>query len=267
MINGHKNFTVTTDLYHIPTGNLVGSGVGSCSTMEAKYKFRAGGGELTDVIVPKQYWDARKTDPTGAMRLLVEAANYAGHEGSKFGTKKDDTGTWRVTTHGERVEHDNPADYYNTCMKMAAKRSKIDAVLNATAASDIFTQDIEDMVENGVIKPTEQTHSSKPVTQPPQAKPQTTMGMDEPPADYVPADYSETPQQAHTQDNPHAPVRMASEKQIKMIFAKQKSAGITDAEYIDYLSRCHNIEHRDAIPFDKVNDILIWIDLKAAEAK
>lgn len=139
MINGHKNFTVTTDLYHIPTGNLVGSGVGSCSTMEAKYKFRAGGGELTDVIVPKQYWDARKTDPTGAMRLLVEAANYAGHEGSKFGTKKDDTGTWRVTTHGERVEHDNPADYYNTCMKMAAKRSKIDAVLNATAASDIFT--------------------------------------------------------------------------------------------------------------------------------
>ncbi|WP_418719751.1 hypothetical protein [Bilophila wadsworthia] len=43
-----------------------------------------------------------------------------------------------------RVEHDNPADYYNTCLKMAKKRALVDAVLTCTAASDIFTQDIED---------------------------------------------------------------------------------------------------------------------------
>lgn len=46
-----------------------------------------------------------------------------------------------------RVEHDNPADYYNTVLKMAKKRAHVDAVLTATAASDIFTQDIEDMPE------------------------------------------------------------------------------------------------------------------------
>lgn len=37
-----------------------------------------------------------------------------------------------------------PVDVYNTVLKMAKKRSHVDAILTATAASDIFTQDIED---------------------------------------------------------------------------------------------------------------------------
>ena len=46
---------------------------------------------------------------------------------------------------GERVEHDNPADYYNTILKMAKKRAYVDAIITATACSDIFTQDLEEM--------------------------------------------------------------------------------------------------------------------------
>ncbi len=46
-----------------------------------------------------------------------------------------------------RIEYDNPADYYNTCLKMAKKRALIDGTLNATGASHIFTQDVEDMEE------------------------------------------------------------------------------------------------------------------------
>ena len=42
-----------------------------------------------------------------------------------------------------RVEHDNPADYYNTALKMAKKRAQVDATLTVTAASDFFTQDLE----------------------------------------------------------------------------------------------------------------------------
>jgi hypothetical protein len=38
-----------------------------------------------------------------------------------------------------------PADVYNTVLKMAKKRAFVDATLNASGASDIFTQDIEDM--------------------------------------------------------------------------------------------------------------------------
>jgi hypothetical protein len=79
--------------------------------------------------------------------VLKDLANKAGFAGDKFGTKKDDAGIWMITTHGEKVEHDNPADYYNTCLKMAKKRAHVDAILTATAASDIFTQDIEDMPE------------------------------------------------------------------------------------------------------------------------
>ena len=55
---------------------------------------------------------------------------------------------YRWTGYGQdrqRVEYDNPADYYNTALKMAKKRAHVDAILTATAASDCFTQDVEDM--------------------------------------------------------------------------------------------------------------------------
>jgi len=46
-----------------------------------------------------------------------------------------------------------PSDLYNTVLKMAKKRSLVDAILTATAASDIFTQDIEDMPPEAVGRP------------------------------------------------------------------------------------------------------------------
>jgi hypothetical protein len=42
----------------------------------------------------------------------------------------------------------NPADYYNTAMKMGGKRALIAAVLFVTGASDIFTQDVDDDEEH-----------------------------------------------------------------------------------------------------------------------
>ena len=63
-----------------------------------------------------------------------------------------------------------PANIYNTVLKMAKKRSQADAVLTATGASDIFTQDIEDLVDNGVLK-REMPKQAQPVKQsPPQTK-------------------------------------------------------------------------------------------------
>ena len=145
--NGHREYRIKCSLTHAPSGQFFGEGIGSCSTMEGKYRYRTGAGESTGVQVPKSYWDKRKEDPIGAMKVLKDLANKAGFAGDKFGTKKDDAGVWMITTHGEKVEHDNPADYYNTCLKMAKKRAHVDAILTATAASDIFTQDIEDMPE------------------------------------------------------------------------------------------------------------------------
>jgi len=140
----HREYRVTCTLTHRPTGGFVGQGLGSCSTKETKYRYRAGDGDISDIAVPKAYWDNRDTNKKKAMQALLQAARDGGLEGEKFTTKKDETGKWRIATFGERVEHDNPADYYNTCLKMAKKRAYNDAIITCTAASDVFTQDLED---------------------------------------------------------------------------------------------------------------------------
>jgi hypothetical protein len=129
---GHREYYVKCSLTHIPTGKTFGEGVGACSTMEGKYRFRTGEVEFTNKEVPKDYWTNRDQKLLG---------------GKGFSTKKNESGKWMIVRAGEKVEHDNPADYYNTVLKMAKKRAHVDAVLTATAASDIFTQDVEDMPE------------------------------------------------------------------------------------------------------------------------
>ena len=132
--DNHREYEVTCTLKHIITGQIWGQGVGSCSTMEGKYRFRTGEVELTGKPVPKDYWNERNQELLG---------------GKGFSAKKNpDTGQWEIAKQGMKVEHDNPADYYNTVLKMAKKRAHVDAMLTATAASDIFTQDIEEIQEN-----------------------------------------------------------------------------------------------------------------------
>jgi hypothetical protein len=135
---GHREYRVQCTLSSISSGAFIGQGVGVCSTMEAKYRYRAGAPEMTDKAVPRAYWDLRQDDPATAQMLLG---------GKGFVPKKVD-GAWMIAKAGERAEHDNPADYYNTVLKIAKKRALVDAVLTATAASDIFTQDLEDISAN-----------------------------------------------------------------------------------------------------------------------
>jgi hypothetical protein len=148
--NGHREYYVKCTLTHIPTDKVFGQGVGACSTMEGKYRFRTGEVEFTDKEVPKAYWTDRDQNLIG---------------GKGFSTKKNDAGKWMIVRAGEKVEHDNPADYYNTVLKMAKKRAHVDAVLTATAASDIFTQDVEDMPEvmpPVTVKPVDVTPAPEP---------------------------------------------------------------------------------------------------------
>jgi hypothetical protein len=44
-----------------------------------------------------------------------------------------------------RVENPDIADVYNTVLKMAKKRAQVDATLTAVGASDLLTQDLEDL--------------------------------------------------------------------------------------------------------------------------
>ena len=100
---------------HQATGVVLGSGIGEASSGEDKYKWRK--------AVSDKEFDA--TPP--ALRRI------------KYGK------TWE--TKQVRTE---PADLANTVLKMAAKRAKIAMVLNVTAASDMFGQDLEDL--DGVLQ-------------------------------------------------------------------------------------------------------------------
>ena len=81
----------------------------------------------------------RAEDPAKAQEMIG---------GKGFSVKKVDGKGWMIARGGEKTEGDNPADHYNTVLKMAKKRALVDAVLTATAASDIFTQDLEDITAN-----------------------------------------------------------------------------------------------------------------------
>ena len=136
MENGHREYEVVTTLTHIPSGQTIGQGVGSCSTMEAKYRYRKANQKCPECGKEETIIKGKKEFGGGWVCFQKK-----GGCGAKF---KD--GDERIENQNlGRVEYDNPADYYNTVLKMAKKRSHVDAILTATAASDIFTQDIEDL--------------------------------------------------------------------------------------------------------------------------
>lgn len=135
----HLNIVSKCTLYHIPSGQRYGSGMGSCSTRESKYAYRQSGVKCPAcskeaIIKGKDFKNDGK--PTGWICFAKKGG---------CGTKFLDGDAQIESQSRGRVANEDIADQYNTVLKMANKRSLVAAVLNATAASDIFTQDIEDM--------------------------------------------------------------------------------------------------------------------------
>lgn len=122
-------------LYHIPSGQRFGSGMGSCSTRESKYAYRQA---------------QRKCPSCGKAAIIKGKEEYGGgwvcfKKKEGCGAKFADDDKAITSQEAGRVPNEDIADQYNTVLKMANKRSLVAAVLNTTAASDIFTQDMEDM--------------------------------------------------------------------------------------------------------------------------
>jgi hypothetical protein len=143
-LGGDHREVVVKCILRDPSGLAVGQGVGSCSTMESKYRWR--NESTTEDVggIPGGYWDAPKDGPE---RNQILAEKYGP---GKYRTKKID-GQWvvqRITGDGGRVENPDIADQWNTVLKMAKKRAHVDATITATATSDIFTQDVEDLIQH-----------------------------------------------------------------------------------------------------------------------
>lgn len=128
---GHVEWTVTCRLFSRASGQQVGEGVGSCTSMESRYRYRGGEVELTDMPVPKSYWVDR--DPA-----VLGGKNHV--------AKKDENGRWVIGIKtGEKVENPNVWDVRNTVLKIAKKRSFVDATITMANLSEFFTQDLEDL--------------------------------------------------------------------------------------------------------------------------
>lgn len=213
-VAGHREYRVKVKMY-AQNGVFLGSGVGSCNTMEKKYRFRSGHAELTNTPVPQEYWTLRKENPAKALAIIG---------GSGHTTKKNEAGQWVIAIQGDPIEHDNPADYYNTCEKMAYKRALVSATLTVTAASDIFTQDVEEMVESGLITP--KSEGQRPPVQQPQEKK---------------ADNAPEPGHGHN---------IISEAQRKRFYAIAKGTNATDDQIKDWLFREFGFESSKDITRD-----------------
>jgi hypothetical protein len=154
----HLTVSTKCTLFHIPTGNRMGSGLGSCSTKESKYAYRMA---------------SRRCPKCNKEAIIKGKEEYGGgwlcfdKKGGCKAKYQDGDASIESQTIG-RVENEDKADQYNTVLKMSNKRALVAAVLNVTAASDIFTQDLEDVP---LVVPDEAPKTAPPATVKDQPKP------------------------------------------------------------------------------------------------
>lgn len=132
----HYTVRAKCTLVHTPTQNKMGAGDGLCSTKESKYAYRQAGRKCPQC--QKEAIIKGKEEYGGGWLCY----NKKGGCGAKFADEAPEI----VEQEIGRVANDNLADCYNTILKMACKRALVAAVLNVTAASDIFTQDLDDLL-------------------------------------------------------------------------------------------------------------------------
>lgn len=178
---------------HMTTGTVIGVGLGEASTNEEKYKWRG--------CLQKEF------DNTPEDRRRIK---YGWKWGQVQGEKLE-TETLQVRT--------QPADLANTVLKMAKKRAQIDLTLTGLAASDVFTQDMEDVPEHLETAPLK---SSKGQSQRPQRQ---------------------------------AGNGKANAAQVKLLRTKLDQAGIGELEFFEQFE----IDAFESLPFSKVNEALAWI--------
>jgi len=112
------HFRVETRAISQADGSYLGSGIGEASSNEEKYHWRR-------AVCDEEY---EETDEARKRNVWKRGKGGKGYQVKQVRT--------------------NPADVANTILKMAKKRSQVDMTLSVTGASDIFSQDIEDLPED-----------------------------------------------------------------------------------------------------------------------
>lgn len=140
-------YHVRTSLRSLRTGQIVASGLGSANSKESKWRYR----------------NAKKTCPACGNTTLRYSTGRTAEESYKGKAEPPNWYCWKKqgvsdgcgATFNEdnpdilrqpsgKVENPDVADQANTILKIAEKRSLINATLKATRASGLFTQDMEE---------------------------------------------------------------------------------------------------------------------------
>lgn len=177
----HIIYKINCCLVHIPTGQIIGNGRGTCNSKEKKYRTRS-------------VYKNKATEEEKEIGKLEKRAGYEIY-----------------------IIPQDPWDIQNTIYKMACKRALIAAVLNATAASDIFTQDIEDLPEGTIVDVEVEPVKTKPEV----AKPE--------------------PLPAKKETPPPKNGNVISEPQVRRLYAIARSKGHTDEDVHSFLEENYGI--------------------------
>jgi len=124
---GEIAFRVTAEVVHWPSEKVVGEGVGECSSEEEKYAWH-------EALCEKEWEIAEEAD-----RRIKFKKTWSGPKGQRISAISE-----------VKQVRINPKSVANTVLKMAAKRCRVDGAKSTTGASDIFGQDIEDIVDVGI---------------------------------------------------------------------------------------------------------------------
>lgn len=130
----HREYQVTCKI-RARNGNVVAHGVGTCSTLESKYRYRFGKRKCPTCQAETIIKTKTGRNPGGYWCVPDKGGCGANFDPGCPEIENQDTG---------KVLNPDPADQWNTCLKIAKKRAYVDGMITATGVSDKFTQDAEE---------------------------------------------------------------------------------------------------------------------------
>lgn len=139
----HLTVETSATVFDIATGTRIGFGEGLCTTREKKYGKR----------------QASRLCPGCSEAAIIKGKEeYGGgwicfYKKGGCGAKYDDDDHLILDQSVGEIENPDLPDQWNTVVKIAEKRARINAVLAVTGASAIFTQDLDEGADDAAEAP------------------------------------------------------------------------------------------------------------------
>lgn len=233
----HRGYIVHTTLTHSMTGAVWGQGVGSCSTLEAKYRWRTA----------KRSCPFCHAEAIGKGKAEWGGGWYCNKKAGGCGARFKDADPEIMQQQVGRVENPDVADQYNTVLKMAKKRSFVDGILNATGAREKFSHVAEAEETDDDMPPVEEQRAA---------------GLQHPTQPINPTQKKEEDE--------------AIVKRSRHLFASFKEAGFGEAVLRDYMSMRFQKQSTKALSDEETHALLdeakngsvrAWVEIGSPKAE